>query len=283
MKLWKDRYLLGVDALDTQHQELFLYAEKFLDAIEKRESDTRQEAFSQIVGFLTDYIVYHFREEEKYQESIGFAGLEEHRKIHRSFVAAVRSYERRLASYQGDIRVLEELAGTLMVWLTYHVADADQRIVGRGKAEPVISGSRMDVLSFRTRRVLEKMTGLDMDLFPEKRRVGRLRMGEIFIRVNLTGGQEGAFLFGFSRDVALRLMRCVTGSPQRTEEMIRAALAELSNVIAGLTAAQLTRSGFPCRITMPVILPGPPEEDVEITEIDLSPGDLSLGLTPVMN
>lgn len=283
MKLWKDSYLLGVDAIDEQHKALFSYAEKFLDAIEKGESGEEHEAFSEIVGFLAEYIVYHFSEEEKYQESIGYAGLEEHRKLHQAFVAAVHSYERRLASFRGDIRVLEELAGTLMVWLTYHVADADQRIVGHGKAEPAMSGSRMDVFTFRTRRVLEKMTGLDMDLFPEKRRVGRLQAGEIFVRVDLTGGQKGAFLFGFSRDVALRLMRCVTGSPQRTEEMIHAALAELANVIAGLTAAQLTRGGFPCRITVPAILPGPPEEEVEIAEIDLSPGDLSLGLTPAIN
>lgn len=281
MTLWRDSYSIGVDAIDEQHRDLFSYAEKFLDAIEKGEDSGGYEAFIQIVEFLSKYIVYHFSEEEKYQESIGYAGLEEHRKLHRAFVAAVRSYERRLTSFQGDMHTLEELAGTLMVWLTYHVADADQKIVGRGKAEPAVSGSRMDVLSFRARCVLEKMTGINMDSLPEKRRIGRMQAGEIFVRVALTGEQKGAFLFAFSRDIALRLMRCVTGSPQRTEEMILAALAELSNVIAGLTAAQLTRSGFPCRITVPEILPGPPEENVEIAEFDLSPGYLSLGLTPV--
>ena len=128
--MWKESYRLGVDRIDEQHIELFRMTEELIRAIERR---TSTEAYQKALGFLKDYVIYHFADEEQYQASIGYSGLAEHQKEHREFTSTVLDYEKKLEANGYDLATLKDLAGMLTAWLIYHVADTDQKIVDREK------------------------------------------------------------------------------------------------------------------------------------------------------
>lgn len=69
--MWKESYRLGVDRIDEQHIELFRMTEELIRAIERRAST---EAYQKALGFLKDYVIYHFADEEQYQAPIGYSG-----------------------------------------------------------------------------------------------------------------------------------------------------------------------------------------------------------------
>ena len=54
------------------------------------------EVYKKILGFLKEYVVYHFRDEEAYQQSIGYAGFEAHQREHQQFTQTVLAYEKKL-------------------------------------------------------------------------------------------------------------------------------------------------------------------------------------------
>ena len=123
--MWKESYRIGIDLIDRQHEELFRATDTLVRAIE---ANADKQTFRQTITFLKDYTVRHFHDEEAYQASIHYSGMEDHKKAHRKFTGIILDYERRLVESDFDIRIVKDLAGTLTAWLIYHVADADQRI-----------------------------------------------------------------------------------------------------------------------------------------------------------
>lgn len=69
---WKESYLLGVDVAI----ELFCMTEELINAVK----DTATVGgLSKDARLLRDYVICHFRDEEKYQRSIHYSGLEAHK------------------------------------------------------------------------------------------------------------------------------------------------------------------------------------------------------------
>ena len=65
--MWKDSYRLGVDQIDTQHRELFRMTAELVSA---SKGTATEEDCQKALGFLKDYVIRHFRDEEAYQEAI---------------------------------------------------------------------------------------------------------------------------------------------------------------------------------------------------------------------
>ncbi|EXG87484.1 hemerythrin-like metal-binding domain-containing protein [Clostridium sp. ASBs410] len=127
--LWKDKYELGVPLIDVQHMELFQRVEIFMKVLRSSAYwDEKVEKVNETLEFMNAYVVEHFRDEEAYQEKIGYPGREEHKKIHTDMVnyvlAVTEEYER--SGY--DEQLMQKFAGRLMAWLINHVAAEDQRI-----------------------------------------------------------------------------------------------------------------------------------------------------------
>ena len=90
--------------------------------------DEKVQKVNETLEFMNAYVVEHFRDEEAYQEKIGYPGREEHKKIHTDMVnyvlAVTEEYER--SGY--DEQLMQKFGGKLMAWLINHVASEDQRI-----------------------------------------------------------------------------------------------------------------------------------------------------------
>lgn len=81
---WTDSLASGSSEIDTQHKELFTGVNSLLGAIEK--GATGREEISRIVGFLTEYVVFHFGTEEKYMDKFCYSSAVQHKAQHQQFV-----------------------------------------------------------------------------------------------------------------------------------------------------------------------------------------------------
>lgn len=249
--MWKESYRLGIESIDMQHQKLFRMTEELLKAIEEKKEPG---IFQNAIGFLKEYVVVHFRDEEVYQASIQYDGMEEHIRQHRGFTKTVLSLEKKLEQSSYDITVVKELAGTLTAWLIYHVADADQKIAGKNPEQADnLAGSYLDSFGDSIRQVLEKMAGQDsMSIDTNKNFINRIEE-EVVVSVAVTGDFHGSAVFGFSKEFALKMFEAMTFMvTEEVDELVCSALAEISNIICGNMAILLAKKGVEIDIKAPV-------------------------------
>lgn len=255
--MWKESYRIGIDLIDRQHEELFRATDTLVRAIE---ANADKQTFRQTITFLKDYTVRHFHDEEAYQASIHYSGMEDHKKAHRKFTGIILDYERRLVASDFDIRIVKDLAGTLTAWLIYHVADADQRIAkGDTGAGLTLAQSCLNIFSDSALDVMEKMAGFSANDIEEQFVSNKRVQGDIFVEIGLIGDLKGRIIFGFSKELAFKLIEIMTFvEPAEIDELVCSALAELSNITCGNAATALTEHGKVCDIKTPVVTAEPP-------------------------
>ena len=255
--MWKESYRIGIDLIDRQHEELFRATDTLVRAIE---ANADKQTFRQTITFLMDYTFRHFHDEEAYQASIHYSGMEDHKKAHRKFTGIILDYERRLVESDFDIRIVKDLAGTLTAWLIYHVADADQRIAkGDTGAGLTLAQSFLNIFSDSALDVMEKMAGFSANDIAEQFVSNKRVQGDIFVEIGLIGDLKGRIIFGFSKELAFKLIEIMTFvEPAEIDELVCSALAELSNITCGNAATALTEHGKVCDIKTPVVTAEPP-------------------------
>lgn len=118
---WTQDLSVGHETLDQHHKRLFA----LLAEMERGSDDSGGfDAVSTSLAELTDYIVYHFTEEEAMMERGGFPFLELHRHSHQTIAMRVADMAASLdgANFQ---RVAAELRGFLSGWLIHHIEIED--------------------------------------------------------------------------------------------------------------------------------------------------------------
>ncbi|WP_122644067.1 bacteriohemerythrin [Luxibacter massiliensis] len=250
--MWKENYRLGIDRIDNQHIELFDRTENLIKDITQ---NAPIEVYREALGFLKDYVIYHFRDEEEYQASIHYEGLEEHKKEHLNFTKTVLEYEDKLEKNNFDVHTLKDLAGVITAWLIYHVADTDQKIVaGRPQYTGGSFDSNMKLFSSSAIDVINTMAGIDLGTARQEVVAGRPIQGDVFIELPFIGALNGKAIFGFSKELALSLVSTMTMMEyHELDELVLSALCELTNISCGNVAGRLAGQGILCDIKPPVI------------------------------
>ncbi|AFS79567.1 hemerythrin-like metal-binding protein [Gottschalkia acidurici 9a] len=127
--MWKDKYRVGVDLIDEQHKELFNRLSTFIQIVQNEDNwDDKLDRVKETMEFLQDYVVYHFNDEEAYQEEIGYPDIENHKKIHAEFKQGINDYVKLLEQGGFTQEKIQELSAKLMTWLIMHVGRMDQKI-----------------------------------------------------------------------------------------------------------------------------------------------------------
>ena len=125
---WREELSIGVEQIDSQHKELLARFDMLLNACKLGKG---KEELSHLLGFLDEYVVTHFRDEEVLQRQCGYPDYEAHRAEHAAFVARIKDLKNRMAN-DGEISI-EHILDTnklLMDWLLRHISKRD-REVGR--------------------------------------------------------------------------------------------------------------------------------------------------------
>ena len=140
--LWKDKYELGVELIDTQHKELFRRVDAFMKTLRSSASwDEKVQQVNETLAFMKGYVVEHFRDEEEYQKSIAYPGYEAHKQIHTDMVNYVLEVSAEYEKRGFNEQLMQQFGGKLLAWLINHVAAEDQRIADYALKKEAVSNA----------------------------------------------------------------------------------------------------------------------------------------------
>jgi len=118
---WDESLDVAVEPMNEQHRVLIdlmntVYAKNSANAA-KAEVETAIED-------LMEYVVKHFRDEEAYMESMGFPGLDVHKKLHHNLLSELN---RLLDGYKTEPanRIGNDFMVFLKFWLSTHIRGID--------------------------------------------------------------------------------------------------------------------------------------------------------------
>jgi len=92
--IWNNSYSVGNLTIDDEHMQMIQVYNELIDLIENDENDRR--SFASILSKLTDFSLYHFKNEEKYMLDMKYPDIEEHKKLHKEYIYQVALFNTEL-------------------------------------------------------------------------------------------------------------------------------------------------------------------------------------------
>ena len=127
---WQEEFVIGVDSIDKEHQRLFKIINKLFRM--KEEEKNGQWACQEGIKFFKGHAMKHFADEEAYMASIGYEGLEQHKRIHKGFrenTLPALEQELKQSGYTED--TIDHFLGVCAGWLIGHTLTEDMAITGK--------------------------------------------------------------------------------------------------------------------------------------------------------
>ncbi|WP_313345175.1 hemerythrin family protein [Sedimentibacter sp.] len=123
--LWSKNLEVGVELIDSQHKNWFDKADQLFEA---GKSGKSKEYIIQMFDFLDDYTKTHFRDEEKYMQSINYPELNSQKQMHEAFIKKLAELRKQYADVGANINVIISANQFILDWLTKHISSADKKI-----------------------------------------------------------------------------------------------------------------------------------------------------------
>lgn len=121
-----DTLITGNKTIDEQHRELISRIKQFVESCEK--GDGKIKAIK-ILDYLTEYTNFHFTEEEKLQEEVGYPGLKEHREKHEEFKKNLKDLDSFLEEAEGPTdEFVKQVETNVVNWLFQHIKAFDRSV-----------------------------------------------------------------------------------------------------------------------------------------------------------
>ena len=121
-----DSLITGNQMIDSQHKVLI---EKINDLAASCEQKRDKLNAVRMLNYLADYTEFHFQEEEKLQEEIGYPGLAEHRAKHQELRQTVEELRQMLEEEEGPSDAfVDRLNQKVIEWLYYHIKGFDRSV-----------------------------------------------------------------------------------------------------------------------------------------------------------
>lgn len=145
---WNDRYKIGVDFIDKEHQTLFSTMNKLLKISESE--DKSEWACREGVKYLKNHTVEHFEHEEKYMQAINFDGYEIHKRLHDDLrYNTLPALEEELEKTQYSEVSVRHFLGVCIGWVIAHTQTEDQAIGKKkfiSKKDNLLQGKEVEAL-----------------------------------------------------------------------------------------------------------------------------------------
>lgn len=129
--VWREEYNIGVEIIDKEHQRLFKIIDKLMAVHQEEQEDKSRWACQEGIKYFKGHALKHFADEEKYMESVNYAGRGRHRSIHENFknnILPALEEELRQTDFSPD--AMSHFLAVCSGWLIGHTLTEDQAIVG---------------------------------------------------------------------------------------------------------------------------------------------------------
>ena len=132
--MWQDRFNMGVECIDKEHQKLFGIMNKMISFGERPEK--HQWICDEGIKFFKAHAVKHFAEEEDYMSSIRYEGYATHKRLHDNFRdVTLPQLEWELEQTGYSVAAVNHFLGVCTGWLIGHTLTEDLAIVGEGESK----------------------------------------------------------------------------------------------------------------------------------------------------
>lgn len=120
---WSKELATNDSKIDAQHQELFHRVENLISAIKigKGKEETRK-----ILGFLSNYVVFHFETEEKYMNLNKYPGFAAHVSEHKKFMVELNNIKSDFETTDDTSSMVTLIQNKLIDWLLNHIGKLDK-------------------------------------------------------------------------------------------------------------------------------------------------------------
>ena len=121
---WTDKLLIGVDAMDTEHQILVGKINYLIKIMEEQYRHPNKETLYGAFIELAQYVTEHFAHEEEFMRSVGYLQLSSHQRIHENLLNQVGVYGDQIKNGTLDDK---KLIAFLRNWLISHIMGVDRQ------------------------------------------------------------------------------------------------------------------------------------------------------------
>lgn len=135
--IWSDKLQLGVTAMDDEHKILIEKINNLVSVLEQYREDKNKTSLMKAFNELASYTVEHFSDEERFMESIGYAQLSSHKKIHQNLLKQVHGFGEQMN--RGTVEDVK-LISFLRNWLISHIMGIDMQYAAHYKEGSSTSG-----------------------------------------------------------------------------------------------------------------------------------------------
>ncbi len=123
--VWNDNLASGSTEIDTQHKELFKRIDSLLTALEK---GSGREEMARIIQYLSDYVVFHFGNEEGYMAKFSYSSASAHKAQHEQFVKNFVKLKDRLMLEGINDQLTDDTRQLVVDWLINHIKYSDRAL-----------------------------------------------------------------------------------------------------------------------------------------------------------
>lgn len=131
MIVWDERYSVGIETIDQQHEMFFGLINK-LETL--AESDSFREELPRLLNEIVEYASLHFRTEEKIMEAIGYDDLASHKEKHEVIKQDIYHECKRLAEKEATAMDVIWLYNYMNNWIKHHILEVDMMYIEAFKA-----------------------------------------------------------------------------------------------------------------------------------------------------
>ncbi|MDR3437184.1 bacteriohemerythrin [Telmatospirillum sp.] len=131
---WQDSFLIGISAIDSDHQVMVSLLNQLFEA---REEGQSRDVVGSVFNVLVEYTVTHFTREERLMKVCGFPDFSLHQELHRRLAVRVQALQQQYEC--GHHAAVDELLEFLKNWLVEHIIGEDTRI------GPWVEGANLSV------------------------------------------------------------------------------------------------------------------------------------------
>jgi len=121
---WSDEYLLGIEAVDSQHKGIFDAVHRFY---EECLTSAGEDSVEDTLNYLKAYTEEHFRAEEALMEEHNYPRLEDHKQLHKAFIGQLSELVYQLNEVGPSQELADNTAELVQDWLVEHIATRDKQ------------------------------------------------------------------------------------------------------------------------------------------------------------
>ncbi|MCK9171381.1 MAG: hemerythrin family protein [Treponema sp.] len=121
---WSSKYEVGIPEMDAQHKHWIELLNAFCEGLEEQAMKLH---LINLLYETINYTLYHFSEEERLMQNIGYPSLNDQKKLHTELYRTIESLRDKIA--RDEPVVPKTVTKELKNWFNYHLLIEDKKYV----------------------------------------------------------------------------------------------------------------------------------------------------------